>query len=54
MAITEDQAAALIVTLLDAGRSPSDILEIVAAYWGESGQSVALGLLEEHEAARPD
>jgi hypothetical protein len=49
MSITEDAARHFAKALLNAGREPSFIFEVMAAYYGELGREAALSVLEESE-----
>jgi hypothetical protein len=49
MAINDDAPRHFANAMIQAGRSPSFIFEVMAAYYGEVGQAVALAVLEEHE-----
>jgi hypothetical protein len=47
MAINEEQARALMLALLEAGREPMWALMLVSAYHGPRGREVALSVIEE-------
>jgi hypothetical protein len=48
MAINDEAARHFARAMVKAGREPSFIFEVMAAYYGEIGQAVALEVLEEH------
>jgi hypothetical protein len=50
MPIPQDAARHFARAMIDAGRPPSFVFEVMAAYYGELGQAVALAVLEEHES----
>lgn len=54
MAINEEQAQALMLALLDAGREPMWALLLVAAYHGPKGREVTLSVIEEQKAPSLD
>jgi hypothetical protein len=50
MSIIEEQARALMLALLDAGREPLWALTMTSAYFGEQGREAALSVIEEQQA----
>lgn len=47
-----NNAEALALAMLDAGRSTQFVLMTLSGYYGETGREVVLGLLEEQEHDR--
>jgi hypothetical protein len=54
MTIIEEQARALTLALLDAGREEFWVLLLVSWYMGNPAREVALGVIEERESERLD
>jgi hypothetical protein len=50
MAINDDAARHFAEAMIEAGREPSFIFEVMAAYYGNAGREAAIAALEEHES----
>jgi hypothetical protein len=49
MPIVDEAARHFAKAMVEAGRDPSFIFEVMAAYYGDQGRQAALAVLEEHE-----